>query len=110
MAAMSVRKIDHVYLETRSFEATVEFWQGLGFKLAATWGTDGHRAGRLESGDAYIVFAESAEPLLNVHFSLPDADAFAASRGLTVEKTHWGARLIQAKDPDGRTVVLEETT
>ena len=101
---MAVSKLDHLYLETRSFDETVAFWERLGFTLASTWGQDGHRAGRLESGDAYIVLAESETPVLNVHFGVEELEKLG-----TPETTHWGARLIRVKDPDGRTFVLEET-
>ena len=110
MAAVPIDRIDHLYLETRSFDDAVRFWERLGFKLASTWGRDGHRAGRLESGDAYLVLAESQEPMLNVHFGLGEADELAARLGQPLEKTHWGTRLLRVTDPDGRTFVLEETT
>ena len=114
---MGIRAIDHLYLETRSFEATVAFWERLGFRLAAQWGSDGHRAGRLESGEAFIVLAESSEPVQTVHFRLAEADAFARrladQSGVTVqtplEATHWGTRWIRVQDPDGRVFALEET-
>ncbi len=113
---MAVQAIDHLYLETRSFETTVAFWERLGFRLAGQWGSDGHRAGRLESGEAVIVLAESSTPVQTVHFRLADADAFAqrlaAQEGVSVqtplEATHWGTRWIRVEDPDGRVFALEE--
>jgi catechol 2,3-dioxygenase-like lactoylglutathione lyase family enzyme len=110
MAAMSVKGIDHLYVETRSFDDAVAFWERLGFALTRRWGQDGHTAGRLESGGTFIVLAESANPVLNVHFGVAEAPALAETLGQPLEQTHWGARLIRVRDPDGRTFVLEETT
>ena len=104
MPAVPIKGIDHLYLETRSFDDAVAFWERLGFKLTQRWGQGGHSAGRLEAGNTYIVLAESETPVLNVHFAVADA----AELGL-VETTHWGARLTRVTDPDGRTFVLEET-
>ena len=105
MPAVPVTGIDHLYLETRSFDEAVAFWERLGFKLASTWGQGGHKAGRLEAGDTYVVLAESQTPLLNVHFGAAEIDGLG-----TPEATHWGARLVRVTDPDGRTFVLEEKT
>jgi catechol 2,3-dioxygenase-like lactoylglutathione lyase family enzyme len=113
---MAVQAIDHLYLETRSFEATVAFWERLGFTLAGQWGSGGHRAGRSESGDAVIVFAESISPVQTIHFRLTEADGLAqrlaAQDGVRVqtplEATHWGTRWIRVEDPDGRVFALEE--
>ncbi|MGI8422556.1 MAG: VOC family protein [Chloroflexota bacterium] len=115
----TVRALDHVYLETRSFDSAVAFWEALGFKLAERWGADGHRAGRLVSGSAFIVLAESAAPMQVVHFRVPagSLDALAeVLEGSTdvkvvtpVEATHWGTRWLRVQDPDGRIYALEET-
>jgi hypothetical protein len=115
--AMSIEAIDHLYIETRSFGAARAFWEGLGFQLVAEWGDDGHHAGRLESGAAAIVLAESETPIVTVHFKLADADAFAGRVGsnpavgisVPLEETHWGTRWIRVENPDGFVFVLEET-
>jgi catechol 2,3-dioxygenase-like lactoylglutathione lyase family enzyme len=110
MAAVPIKGVDHLYVETRSFDEAAAFWERLGFRLTQRWGRDGHTAGRLESGGTYIVLAESANPVLNVHFGVAEAEALAETLGEPIERTHWGARLIRVRDPDGRTFVLEETT
>ena len=102
---MPIKGIDHLYVETRSFDEAVAFWERLGFKLTQRWGQGGHTAGRLEAGDTHIVLAESETPVLNVHFGVTNPEEL----GGPVETTHWGARLTRVKDPDGRTFVLEET-
>ena len=118
-AAQTVRALDHLYLETRSFDSSVSFWESLGFKLAETWGADGHRAGRLTSGSAFIVLAEGAAPAQVVHFRVPSGslDALAAALVASphvkivtpVEPTHWGTRWLRVQDADRRIYALEET-
>jgi uncharacterized glyoxalase superfamily protein PhnB len=115
---VGIRAIDHLYLETCSFERTVAFWEGLGFRLVSQWGSDGHRAGRLEAGDAVIVLAESDSPVQTIHFQLADADAYArrlaeqdsVAIDIPLQNTHWGTRWIRVRDPDGRIFALEETS
>lgn len=117
---MDVQSIDHVYVETHDFERTLAFWQGLGFRLAESWGGDGHRAGRLVAGDAVVVLAtahggEAAGP--TVHLRVPDTRAAQSgldgsadvSVTLREQATHWGTRWIRVRDPDGNDWVLEQT-
>ena len=118
-ASETVRALDHLYLETRSFDAAVSFWEALGFRLAERWGDEGHRAGRLVSGSASVVLAEGRAPAQVVHFRVPPGslDALAASLdGNTylkvvtpVEPTHWGTRWLRVQDNDRRIYALEET-
>ena len=119
-AAETVRALDHLYLETRSFDAAVSFWEALGFKLAERWGDEGHRAGRLVSGAASVVLAEGRAPAQVVHFRVPPGslDALAASLDgnpslkvvTPVEPTHWGTRWLRVQDSDRRIYALEETS
>lgn len=113
---MAVTVIDHVYAETREWESSVEFWRAIGFEVVASWGSEGHRAGRLESGDAAVVLAEvgpDATPAFNVFFDLQGADAYEPGPGADVvtplEATHWNTRWIRVRDPEGRIHCLEET-
>lgn len=113
---MAVTAIDHIYVETREWEASVEFWRALGFEIVESWGSEGHRAGRLEAGTAVVVLAEvgpDATPAFNVFFDLVDADAYrpgsAAEVVTPLEPTHWDTRWIRARDPEGRIHCLEET-
>jgi len=110
-----IRGIDHLYTETRDWEASAAFWEGLGFSFVSRWGSDGHRAGRLEAGDAAIVLAEIPDgtPQSSVFFDLVDADGFTPGAAVTVstplEPTHWDTRWMRVTDPDGRVHALEET-
>jgi uncharacterized glyoxalase superfamily protein PhnB len=114
---MPVTSLDHVYAETRAWDAAVAFWEGLGFEFAQRWGSEGHRAGTLVSGDASVVLAEippgDSAPVFNVFFALDAADTFRVGAGVEVttplEPTHWGTRWMRVTDPEGRTHVLEET-
>jgi len=112
---MPIERIDHIYVETRRWEATVAFWRGLGFSFTEQWGSEGHRAGRLQVNSAAVVLAEvgeDQEPACDVFFALSDADAFAPGNGgqirTSLEDTHWGTRWIRVADPEGRVFALEE--
>jgi uncharacterized glyoxalase superfamily protein PhnB len=108
----------HLYLETRSFREALAFWSTLGFELVREWTHDGKGAGRLESGAAVVVIAESDDPQLAVHLHTSDIDALerklvARGRGSIVEppeETHWGTRWMWVRDPDGRVFALETET
>ena len=111
---MAVTDLDHLYIETHDWEASVSFWEGLGFSFASRWGSSGHRAGRLESAAAAVVLAEvSADqsPGFNAFFRLDEADDFAMGPGVEVttplEDTHWGTRWIRVRDPEGQVYSLE---
>lgn len=114
---MAIEAIDHLYIECRSFKDTLAFWESLGFRLVEEWGEDGHQAGRLESGSAAVVLAESDHPTLDIHFRIGDADDLDAGLAgndrvvvtQALEPTHWGTRWMRVKDPEGRAFVLEET-
>ncbi|MBI3723053.1 VOC family protein [bacterium] len=115
---MTVKAIDHIYVECRSFERTAAFWQGLGFKLAETWGEGGHRAGALVCGAARVVLAEAeaGDPERPTVFLAID-DPLGMSEKLRVAKhvevatpledTHWGTRWIRVRDPEGNVFALE---
>ena len=111
---MAITGIGHLYVETTHWEASVAFWEGLGFAFAEQWGSEGHRAGRLACGEASVVLAEVEEPpAFDVFFQLDDADGFEPTPGVSVstplEDTHWGTRRIGVTDPDGRTYSLVES-
>jgi len=114
-----VGALDHLYLETRSFESALAFWRALGFQLAEQWGDASHRAGRLVSGAASVVLAEGRAAAEVVHFRVPKgsldalAAALAESKDVKIltplETTHWGTRWIRVQDSDRRIFALEET-
>jgi len=108
-----LRGIDHLYSETNHWEASVAFWEGLGFAFEEQWGSEGHRAGRLRSNEALVVLAEvDGAPAANVFFAVDSVDDFLPRTGVDVvtppEDTHWGTRWLRVRDPDGRIYALEE--
>jgi catechol 2,3-dioxygenase-like lactoylglutathione lyase family enzyme len=113
---LGVESLDHIYVECRDFEKTLGFWKALGFKVAATWGEDGHKAGKLTSGTASVVLAEAKKPEgPTIHFGIGGAKALGAklakSKAVKVvtplEPTHWGTQWIRVQDPDGNVFSLE---
>ena len=112
---LMLRGIDHLYSETNHWEASVAFWEGLGFSFEEQWGSEGHRAGRLRCNEAQVVLAEmDGEPAANVFFAIDSADGFETGSGVPVvtppEDTHWGTRWLRVRYPHGRTYALEEQT
>ena len=108
-----LRGIDHLYSETMHWEASVAFWEGLGFSFEDRWGDEGHRAGRLRCNDAVVVLAEVAtSPASNVFFSVDSVDDARPGAGVEIvsgpEDTHWGTRWLRVRDPDGRVYSIEE--
>ena len=109
---MRIDGIDHLYVETNAWEASVDFWTRLGFSQASEWGEPGHRAGRFEAGAAAVVLAEASgsAPAMALHFAVHGADGSEDLPGVVtpLEDTHWGTRWIRVQDPDGRVHVLEQ--
>jgi catechol 2,3-dioxygenase-like lactoylglutathione lyase family enzyme len=118
---MGIGGVDHIYVETRHFDRTKEFWEALGFATVAEWGEEGHRACKLAGEGAQVVLAgvgpDHAPQRPTVHLKLTDAErtdeALAAAEVVTVvtplEATHWNTRWIRIQDPDGNVYALEET-
>jgi uncharacterized glyoxalase superfamily protein PhnB len=115
---VSIEEAGHLYIETRSFDAAVAFWEALGFSLAAEWRDAGHRAGRLQASGTHIILVEDETPEVTVHFHVRDADSLAdrlrqdpaVNVVAPLEPTHWGTRWMHVQDPDGHIFVVEERT
>ncbi len=105
------RGIEYVYLETHNFGKTVKFWQGLGFALDLDLG----RSGRLVNPDGgsaiFIEEVPADRPLANqlyLRAASPDARPEApAEIAKDWHPSHWGTRLMELSDPDGRRVVMQ---
>jgi uncharacterized glyoxalase superfamily protein PhnB len=123
MTGMAVQGIDHLFIETRDFDASVRLWQALGFTLAEQWGEGSYRAGLLRSESAVIVLAPprqgSSRAAITVHFRIADVDSLAqrlahagASGAIETqpEDTHWGTRWLRVRDPDGHVFALEQVS
>ena len=105
-------RLDHLYRETIHWEASVDFWETLGFAFVEQWGSEPHRAGTLARGATRIVLAEveGSDVESAVFLAADDVDAFAHQAGVAVVDTHWGTRMATVTDPDGRVYRIEPTT
>jgi hypothetical protein len=111
---VSITKLEHLYVETHEWGLSVAFWSGLGFSFIRTWGSEGHRAGRLESGIAAVVLAEvpsEQPPTSSAFFTLEDPDDFSVGEAADVitplQETHWGTRWMRVRKPEGRVYAFE---
>ena len=107
---MAVERIDYLYLETTNWGNAVKFWQALGFQLVLDLG----HSGRLEppAGGPGIFLQEVPEGRpLRVQIFLRGPEAPAPGSPVRVvtawHDSHWGTRLLELADPDGRTVVVQ---
>ena len=97
--------IEAVYLETHNWGRSASFFQRLGYTLE--FETD-HNSGQLCNGDGPRLFIaevpENREPGTQLVLAVADEDV--STEGLDVvtpfETTHWGAREMELRDPDGR--------
>jgi len=113
---MAVNGIDHLYLESKHFDRSVEFWKTLGFDVVSEWGQGEYKACQLKSGKALVVLTNGGEVKPTAHFSIENADVLAKkleeSEHVEVttplEDTHWGTRWIRVRDPDGNEYALED--
>lgn len=108
---MGVERIDYVYLETHNWGKSVKFWQELGFELTLDLGN----AGKLDpsAGGPGIFLEEvpeSRDRKFQVYWNVPD-EGFSPGAPVEVvsdwEPSHWGSRLMEVRDPDGRIHVLQ---
>jgi hypothetical protein len=107
------RGIEYVYLETHNWGKTVSFWQKLGFRLDLDLG----RSGRLVHPDGgAAIFVEEVPPTrplenqLYLRAARPDVHPEApAELAKDWHSSHWGTRLLELRDPDGRAVILQHS-
>ncbi|MDQ7819201.1 MAG: VOC family protein [Armatimonadota bacterium] len=107
---MSADCVEYVYLETHHWEESLAFWQRLGFRLALNLG----RAGRLEApagGTAIFLEEVPGHHSLTMEVYLRAPEEFEPSGPVQVVQrwhdSHWGTRLMQIRDPDGRTFTVQ---
>jgi catechol 2,3-dioxygenase-like lactoylglutathione lyase family enzyme len=98
--------IEAVYLETHNWGKSAKFFQKLGYTV--DFETD-HNSGQLRNGEGPYLFIaevpESREPGIQLVLAVAD-EAAVPLDGLDIvtpfETTHWGAREMELRDPDGR--------
>lgn len=98
-------RLDHLYRETNHWAESVAWWSNLGFTFTQQWGDQPHRAGTLTKGAATVVLAEVAdtsEPSASTFLATDDIEGIARQLGAQVIDTHWGTRMVNGIDPDGR--------
>jgi len=106
---MNGQGIHHVYVETRSWEASLEHFAALGFTLADGFGEN--RDGILHPpGPGPYVFlrevdATVAELAYDVIFGAEDLRQLSEGPGVEVARKpyeqHWGPIWMDIRDPDG---------
>ena len=109
---MAVTGIHHLLVETHNWGKSVAFWKQLGWTLVEDHGTSGKLVA--PGGGAYIWLSEVApttKPAIEIYFDVADADRFIPKSPVEIveplTKTHWGTKVMQVRDPDGRIVRLQ---
>jgi hypothetical protein len=107
---MAVERVDYIYLETHNWGKAAKFWQQLGFRLVLDLG----HSGRLEpEGGGPGIFLEevpAGRPLaMQIFLRAPEEAAPQAPAEVVKpwHDSHWGTRLLNLRDPDGRPVTLQ---
>lgn len=108
---MDASGVEHVYLETRNWGATVAFWLRFGYQVE--FETD-HNSGSLAHprGGPRLFVSERQGDAITQHLCLgiDDADAFGLD-GFDVAHPwtaqHWDVMEAIVRDPDGRSVSLQ---
>jgi len=103
---MTTTGIHHLLVQTRDYDGTLAFWQGLGFTLDFE---TGHGSAKLDPPTpGPYVFVDSVGldemPAIEVFVDVEDH----ASMPGEWEATHWGTHVQRVEDADGRTVWLQE--
>jgi catechol 2,3-dioxygenase-like lactoylglutathione lyase family enzyme len=109
---MAVTGIHHLLVETHNWGKTAAFWRELGWELVEDHGTSGKLVA--PGGGAYIWLHEVAPdvtPSVDIYFEVQDAERFAPKPPVEIvapfATTHWGTKLMEVRDPDGRIVRLQ---
>jgi catechol 2,3-dioxygenase-like lactoylglutathione lyase family enzyme len=100
------RGIHHLLVETTDYDATLRFWQDLGFTVDFE---TGHGSAKLDPPTpGPYVFVDLAgpgrSPTVQIYLDITDHTAVAGDW----EATHWGTFVQPRTDPDDRTVWLQE--
>lgn len=98
--------IEAVYLETHNWGKSARFFQRLSYTVE--FETD-HNSGQLRNGDGPYLFIsevpETQEPSIQLVLIVDDEESVPLDDVDVVtpfETTHWGAREMALRDPDGR--------
>ena len=103
--------IHHLYVETHSWAESLVFWAAMGFELEPGW-QSGDGILRPPSGPyVFLRLVPEAQPLaLQVYLTAGDLHEVVRNAVVDVERgpyqADWGPRLLDIKDPDGRSFVV----
>jgi hypothetical protein len=109
---VAVDGVRSIYIETHNYGKAAAFWMALGFEHFLDLG--GSSGGfRAADGGAYLFLEEVPDdrPLAcEPYFNLSGGAVFPSSVEVVtpLEATHWETRLMEVRDPDGRTWKLED--
>jgi catechol 2,3-dioxygenase-like lactoylglutathione lyase family enzyme len=100
--------VHHLYVETHGWDASVAFWEALGFKLDTTFAGRGDGILRPTSGPyVFLRVVPEGQPLaIDVVLAADDLEFVAAQSAVRVARppydAAWGPRMIDIADPDER--------
>ena len=105
---MSSRGIEYVYVETHNWGKTVKFWQDLGYQVELDLGSSGRLVN--PAGGVPLFIEEvpvGRELVVQLYLSAgseidPPAEVVSAWHD-----SHWGSRLLEIRDPDARSVIIQ---
>jgi hypothetical protein len=109
---VAVDGVRSIYIETYNFGKAAAFWKALGFEHFLDLG--GSSGGfRAADGGAYLFLEEvpDGQPLAcEPYFNIAGEAGFGSKVEVVkpLESMHWGTRLMEVRDPDGRTWKLED--
>ena len=105
---MSSQGIEYVYVETHNWGKTVKFWRDLGYEVELDLGSSG-RLVNPAGGVPLFIEEVPAGRELTVQLYL-SAGSEIDPPGEVVNAwhdSHWGSRLLEIRDPDARSVIIQ---
>jgi catechol 2,3-dioxygenase-like lactoylglutathione lyase family enzyme len=111
---MATAGVHHLYVETHSWQESLQFWEAHGFKLDEGWGAGGDGILRPPAGP-YVFLREVPEDkqlTFDVCLAADDLEVLAANNSAGAVgapyEAEWGPRLLHVSDPDGRSLTVRE--
>jgi hypothetical protein len=109
---VTIRGVEHLYIETHDWDRSIAFWKQLGFELE--FETDHHSGSLVAPNGSRIFVAEQSldDPLaIDIYLGATDAESLRPAAPIEVVRsftaTHWGTQVMTVRDPDGRLFRIE---
>jgi len=99
--------IDYIYLETYDWNATLSFWQALGFELEFDLGTSGRLVHAKDGNALFVQQVPKGQPLSTQIYIKAGEHQKPSGESSDWQPSHWGTELMELEDPDGRPVKLQ---